>query len=617
MITGPERPGGRGHGIHESGESQFMVDQSPSVAAPQPPSRGLFGPLVRWLLASVLIAVIGGILCLPSLLSTPERVSQLIATTVPELRGDVKLARVGVGWLGPIVLDDVKIVPRNGEPTPVTIRRIEVSNGLAGILLSLGDLGRVRIEGLQADLVFDREHRSNLDAILPPDGPQPATDMADGVASGRPRRAAVRLHMEVDDAIVRITGPWTTDSWVSDPIDVRARLANAADGLGEWTVEPVQLLTHAELRQAVAHEVLAYIVPVLADSARTSGRFSLRLDGARLPVGRPEAAELSGLLAMHEVVLGPGPLVENMFQSLPMKLPPPPTIRVADESNINFRLADRRMWHKGLEFGIPLQKPGQRLDVQSEGSVGLEDRSLDIKLTLPIPTDLPQDRPLVAALAGKQISLGVGGELGKPEVKFDGSIKAAAGQVLVDLIDRLRDGPRPERVAPPPQTPAGPPQPQWTPPGASPPTNADSSRTAAKSIDAAAAAAPPKDGSPPMADSSDPKPSAADAVAADQPPATPREKAQQAAGEAARKAGADPDTAEAIVDIVGGVLGEVAKRRAERRAAEAANPALAPPPSRRGRLLDRILQPPPARVETVPAQPPAIPAIPASPADRP
>jgi hypothetical protein len=555
----------------------------------------MLGPLVRWLLTSVLIALIGCILVLPSLLATPARLSRLIATAVPELRGDVTLSRVGVGWLGPIVLDDVKIVPRNGESTPISIRRIEVGNGLAGILLSLGDLGRVRLEGLQADIVFDRDHRSNLDAILPPDDPQPAA----GAASGRPRRAAVRLRLEVDDAVVRITGPWTTDSWVSEPIDVRARLANGADGLGEWTVEPVQLLTHAELQQAVAHEVLAYIVPVLADSARTSGRFSLHLDGARLPVGRPEAAELSGLLAMHEVILGPGPLVENMFQSLPMKLPPPPTIRIADESNIEFRLADRRMWHKGLEFGIPLKKPGQRLDVQSEGSVGLEDRSLDIKLTLPIPADLPQDRPLVAAIAGKRISLGVGGELGQPEVKFDGSIKAAAGQVLVDLIDRLRDGPRPEPAAVPPQTPTGPPQPRWTPPTTTAPTgpmgnDAGGPRSTANATAQQANESPER------------KPAGASAAAgADEPTATtPREKAEQAAVEAARKAGADPATTEAIVDIVGGVLGEVAKRRAERRAAEAANPELAPPSPRRGRLLDRILQPPP-RTAPAPNPPPA------------
>jgi len=572
-----------------------MVDPNPTADVPPPRPSGAFWPLVRWLLASVLIAAIGGLLFLPSLLATPERMSRLIATALPELRGDVTLSRVGIGWLGPMVLDDVKIVPRNGEPTPVSIRRIEVSKGLAGILMSLGDLGRVRLDGLQADLVFDRDHRSNLDAILPPDDPQPAAKQP---PTQGPRRAAMRLQLEVDDAVVRITGPWTTDSWVSDPIDVRARLANDADGLGEWTIEPVQLLTHAELQQAVAHEVLAYIVPVLADSARTSGRFSLRLDGARLPVGRPEAAELSGLLAMHEVILGPGPLVENMFQSLPMKLPPPPTIRIADESHIDFRLADRRMWHRGLEFGIPLKKPGQRLDVQSEGSVGLEDRSLDIKLTLPIPADLPQDRPLVAALAGKQISLGVGGELGKPEVKFDGSIKAAAGQVLVDLIDRLRDGPRPEPAAAPPSAPSGPPRPEWKPPGTPPPAGPAGKDAGDPPATSTAATTQPAESSA--------QPQAADGGAAtekEQPAATPREKAEQAAVEAARKAGADPDTAEAIVDIVGGVLGEVAKRRAERRAAEAANPELSPPPPRRGRLLDRILQPPPQPRTALPPAP--------------
>jgi hypothetical protein len=51
-------------------------------------------------------------------------------------------------------------------------------------------------------------------------------------------------------------------------------------------------------------------------------------------------------------------------------------------------------------------------------------------------------------------------------------------------------------------------------------------------------------------------------------------------------------TTEAIVDLVGGVLDEVAKRRAERRAADAANPDAAPP--RRGRLRDLLRGPPPA-----------------------
>jgi len=63
------------------------------------------------------------------------------------------------------------------------------------------------------------------------------------------------------------------------------------------------------------------------------------------------------------------------------------------------------------------------------------------------------------------------------------------------------------------------------------------------------------------------------------------------AGEAAQQAGAKPETTEAIVDIVGDVLDQMARRRAERQAAEAADgPAAQPAPPRRGRLLQRLRQ---------------------------
>ena len=559
-----------------------MTTTDPLPATPRR-RRGVLRSLVGWTLSAVLVTLVTGIAIGPWFVGTPERVTKLVATAVPELRADVKPARVTAGWFGPLVLEDLRIEPRDGEKPPITIRRIEVSNGLGAILLSLGDLGRVRVEGVEVDVTFDRDHRSNIEAILLPD----AIVERSAKARRGPRRTPLRVRLEVDDAVVRISGPWSSKAWVSDPIDVRVTLANNAAGFGEWTLEPVQLLARAELEQTVAHEVLAYIVPVLADSTRTSGRFSLRLDGARLPVGRPVDGELSGLLAMHEVVLGPGPLVENIFRSLPFGLPAPPTIRIADEANVQFRLADGRVWHEGLEFGVPLPKPGQRLDVRSKGSVGIEDRSLDLVLTLPIPEDLPQERPLVAALAGKQISLGVGGELGKPEVKFDGSIKAAAGQVLVDFLDRLRDGPRPaappagpQQAAPAPdagattlppspavsgRTPPPPPQPGWAPSGTAP--HEDAPETAASGTG-----------------------SARDAV-------------EGMAVDAAKKAGAEPGTAEAVVDLVGGVLEELARRRAERRAAEAANPGQVPAP-RRGRLLPRRIQPPAAESSPAPVAPP-------------
>lgn len=432
----------------------------PTRAAARPSRRGFIRAQLAMALATIVGLAAVGLAILPTLLASPSRISQLIAAAIPELQADVTIHAVRAGWVGPMSIDGIRVVPHDGGQTPLVIRRIEVSHGLAGILLSGGDLGRIRIEGLVADVVFAADRTSNLATLFRPrDEAAPGgAAAAPGAAAAAPRRSAVSLVLEVPDAVVRIAGPWTPEPWVSDPIAIRATLGPAADGPhSEWVVEPVQLLTDARLEPGVAQGVLAYVAPVLADATRTAGRFSLRLDEVRLPVGDPASGRLAGELAMHEVVLGPGPLVLRTFASLPFGIPPPPNVRIADESRVEFHLADRRIWHRGLEFGLPLAKPGQRLDVESSGAVGLDDRALDLVLKLPIPADLPQDRPLVAALAGKQISLGIGGFLGAPEVKFDGSILATAGDVAGELLERFRqrrqaagaaedsDAPRPRR----------------------------------------------------------------------------------------------------------------------------------------------------------------------------
>ena len=414
----------------------------PAAAAPPAGPRGFFSSQLRTLLASGVVVAALGTASIPWLLSDPARISALVARAVPELQADVRFGSVRLGWIGPLALEDVRVVPRDGGRDPFTIRRIELSHGLAGIVLSLGDLGRLRVEGLEADLVFDAERNSNLKGLFLPAAGREAAGGGTG-----PKRSPVRLQLDVVNAIVKIDGPWAAEAWVSDPINVRATLAPSSAGHSEWRIEPVQLLADARLEPGVAQGVLAYIAPIMADATRTSGRFSLRLDGATMPVGAPEAGALSGVLAMHAVDLGPGPLVTRTIQALPIQLPGPPTIRIADESRVEFRLADRKVWHKGLEFGVPLAKPGQRLDLQSSGSVGLDDKALDLKLELPIPADLPQERPLLASLAGRSVSIRIGGALGEPRVNFDGSLRSTAGQVVGELIDRLRTGGAAPRTA--------------------------------------------------------------------------------------------------------------------------------------------------------------------------
>jgi len=495
----------------------------------------------------VLALVVGAYVAawVPRHFSDPARLSRLVADALPELQADISFAAAQVGWRGPIVLEGIRVVPRDGSRPPFTVQRIEVSRGLIGMLLSGGDLGRLRVTGLVADVVFDAERESNLTKLFAEQGGGAAAPVP--APAARRRRSPVSLRLEVVDAVVRISGPWTADPWVSDPIDIAAALGPAPGGASsQWTVDPVQLLTHARLEPPVAKSVLAYIAPVLADATRTGGEFSLRLDGAVLPVGDPGSGTVAGVLSMHAVDLGPGPLAIKTIQELPLRLPPPPTVRIADQSHIHFRLADRRVFHTGLEFGLPLKQPGQRLDIQSSGSVGIDDDSIDLKFVLPIPADLPQDRPLIAALAGKKISVGVVGSLGDPRVVFDGSIRQADGEIAADVIDRLRN--RDAGATQPPPGPRGPK------PAEPPPPPAPSVQTDAAPAEAAA------------------EKSTAGKIE-DIKSRLPAEVRQ------------DP-TADAVIDLVGGVLEEVARRRAAREAEAAANPGQAPPP-RRGGLLRR------------------------------
>ena len=53
--------------------------------------------LIRWLVVSLLLGLMAAMACLPAILGTPERVTKLVATAIPELAADVKPASVRLG----------------------------------------------------------------------------------------------------------------------------------------------------------------------------------------------------------------------------------------------------------------------------------------------------------------------------------------------------------------------------------------------------------------------------------------------------------------------------------------------------------------------------------------
>jgi hypothetical protein len=601
------------------------------VSAGAAPRRGGWR---RWLLTGGLLlvaAVLLGANAIPWYFAEPSRVSALIARAAPGLRADVTFGKVRLGWLTAPVFEDVRVVPHDGSRPPLSIRRIEGSHGLAAMLLSGGDLGRYAVDGAEVDVAFDADRDSNIARLVVP--PQPVAMGTGAPSAATPQRAPVRLRLDIADALVRVSGPWADEVWTSEPIDLQAALEHAPGGThSDVVIGPTRLLADARLDPNVAQGVLAYIAPILADATRTGGRFSLEIEGARLPLGAAEAGTLSGVLSMHAVDLGPGPLVSDILAALPGRLETPPAVRIADDSRIAFRLAERKVWHDGLQFGVPLPGPARRLDIVSRGSVAIDDGALDLKLSLPLPEQLPADRPLLAAMAGKTVSIGVGGALGAPQVNFDGSLRRFAGDVVGDLLGRVVGQgpllPRPAPVAPAPRSAPGvppPPTPGWVAPradGTAALTPPGADREADLRIGSAAPEPgwlPRPTGAEALALPAPRTPGAADgrAGAGDAPtgplgptaaqrPGSTADRLDQLKDRLPPEVAGNPST-DRLIDLVGGVIDELSRRRAERAAAEpppqgSTTPSAAPSP-RRGRLLRRLLPPapPPAGSEGEPA----------------
>jgi len=151
---------------------------------------------------------------------------------------------------------------------------------------------------------------------------------------------------------------------------------------------------------------LMYIAPVLAGVATAEGRFSIELDGCRIPLADPAQGELAGRMIIHSARIGPGPLVRELAVLLGRESP----AELSRESTISFRMVDGRVYHRDLEMVFP------DLVIRTYGSVGL-DQSLDITAEMPIPPKWRGSNKLVnSALRDQLIRVPVGGTLTKPRL---------------------------------------------------------------------------------------------------------------------------------------------------------------------------------------------------------
>ena len=532
MADKPEHVENRNASLPQDTNLGAGAHQSESIATDlsQEPKKPNYQVLRMGLFAGILFAC-AAVALLPQWLVSAGGVRQLIVRSVPNLRGDVFVGAASIGWFTPLKIRDIEFRSARSGPTPIRIGSIEGTQGLLEIIRKGGRLGLITVNETELHLAYDENHVSNLQETVGLE-PQPRQLSNQPENSTPPPQQPTgpsdeRVRIAVKKARVRIDGPWTSTPWESDAIDVEAVLNQYTDGTKEWALTPVTLLDHAQLNPSVAAGALAYAAPILANTTRTSGEFSLVIDEARWIAGEEKTATIDGKLTLHAVDIGPGPMVAKIIAALPGQLPVPPTVRIAESSKVHFRKSDRRIQHEGLAFGIPLKTSGDRLDITSEGSVGIDDRSIDLTLSLPIPDSLPTDRPLFAALAGKTIKASVEGTLDDPKLQLDASLKRTAADVATDFIRELRnkkDQTPPERSSG--KTRATPEQRPLSPADNSSMKNPTSQKTSEEKVGNA-------------------------------------KKLNQLKGLLPTDISEDPTT-DAVIDAVGGLLDEVAKRRAER-----------------------------------------------------
>ncbi len=253
--------------------------------------------------------------------------------------------------------------------------------------------------------------------------------------------AGVQLQME--QGVLRTSRVDTTAG--SGRLSLQAQLAFRWPG-PVLSVSPGVVLQQVEVTPEMAARGLKYIAPVLAQATQASGRFSLEVSGSQLRLDDMKQSELAGRLFVHQMEVGPGPLLRQLAAVVDLVRqaagrPPryttgPGTVRLRRESVVPYRLVNGKMYHRDLvlDFGDVV--------VTTYGAVGL-DESIAIMARVEAP-QLFARSPVLRVLAARGLEVPLSGTLSQPkldrkqlEKQLQLSAQGAVGRAAEEGVKRL------------------------------------------------------------------------------------------------------------------------------------------------------------------------------------
>ncbi|MCC9606874.1 hypothetical protein LOC68_15680 [Blastopirellula sp. JC732] len=233
-------------------------------------------------------------------------------------------------------------------------------------------------------------------------------------------------------------------------IDVSGGKVNAQPRVTLLTNPPLLQLPQGRLVEnlAITPEMcqgwMKYAAPLLADSTRAEGRFSLDVQQADFPVLNPMGGEAVGTLTIHGAEVRPGPLAYQYVvlakqiqaivkKQIPGQTNPNETVLMRmPEQQVPVQMAGGRVYHQNLTMQI------DSVQIISQGSVGV-DQSIQMLAKIPVQEAWIQSNPALASLRGKTLEVPISGTLESPKLDaraIEGIAGQAIGGAAQDLIEK-------------------------------------------------------------------------------------------------------------------------------------------------------------------------------------
>ncbi len=411
--------------------------------------------MLRWfLLASVaLLALIG---FLPTLVGS----RWIYRPLIEQLANDqfrLTIDKVRLRWFSPLRLEGIQLSEATG-PSLLTIRQVSTDRGLFGYLVGGRKLGRLLIDEPTVSLELLQDG-SNLERVI---------QAIDKAASRPDKGQRSPPAFDIDVSISRMSAKVVHENGleplvVVPPFDIAARY-QAASGDSRLIIQPTRILDQVKLTKELIDLGLGHAVPLLAKSAWFDGRISLDIGRIDVPLKTPKQTQAELKLTLHEVRSGPNDPAINRALDFIARLRGRDAFHelvFVDGSVIDVAVSQGKVKHSGLEFGFP--KMDSRFQIATSGTVGIEDKSLDLLVQVPVPIEQLARRESVQQLGVPTLKLPITGTLDQPHLNWDamrgdaatllGSIQSALGEdapttaKIVGALEGLAGGQADEAIS--------------------------------------------------------------------------------------------------------------------------------------------------------------------------